>query len=208
MINWISNWSQGIVVSVIVGTIIEMVLPEGNCKKYVKVIIGIYILISIISPITAKFTGKTIKVSDIIDLDEYIESVENSNVNLRDSLELNNASNIKEMYINGLKSDIKNKLYDKGYNILNLSIDIEDSDEYKIRSMEIKVEKVKESENQNESLNFSIENNEINIGEIEIGKQENGSINTDEVIIKEEIKSIKEYLSTVYDVDEKRITIN
>ena len=50
MINWISNWAQGIIVAVIIGTIIEMVLPEGNCKKYVKVVIGIYILFSIISP--------------------------------------------------------------------------------------------------------------------------------------------------------------
>ena len=39
MINWISNWAQGIIVAVIIGTIIEMVLPEGNCKKYVKVLI-------------------------------------------------------------------------------------------------------------------------------------------------------------------------
>lgn len=44
MINWISNWAQGIIVAVIIGTIIEMVLPEGNCKKYVKVVIGIYII--------------------------------------------------------------------------------------------------------------------------------------------------------------------
>ena len=30
---WISNWAGGIIVAVIIGTVIEMVLPEGNCKK-------------------------------------------------------------------------------------------------------------------------------------------------------------------------------
>ena len=47
--NWISNWIQGIIIAVIIGTIIEMLLPEGNCKKYVKVVIGVYILFSIFS---------------------------------------------------------------------------------------------------------------------------------------------------------------
>ena len=36
---WFSSWAQGIVVAVIIGTIIEMILPEGNCKKYIKVVV-------------------------------------------------------------------------------------------------------------------------------------------------------------------------
>ena len=36
MISWMSNWAQGIIVALIVGTIIEMILPNGNNKKYVK----------------------------------------------------------------------------------------------------------------------------------------------------------------------------
>lgn len=39
MISWISSWAQGIVVSVIIGTIIEMILPEGSSKKYIKIVI-------------------------------------------------------------------------------------------------------------------------------------------------------------------------
>ena len=102
MINWISNWAQGIIVAVIIGTIIEMVLPEGNCKKYVKVVIGIYILFSIISPVISKMTGKTLQVSDILELDKYIENVENNN--LYGTLDKDNTNNIKEIYINSLKN--------------------------------------------------------------------------------------------------------
>ena len=93
MINWISNWAQGIIVAVIIGTIIEMVLPEGNCKKYVKVVIGIYILFSIISPVISKMTGKTLQVSDILELDKYIENVENNN--LYGTLDKDNTNNIR-----------------------------------------------------------------------------------------------------------------
>lgn len=36
---WFSSWAQGIVVAVIIGTIIEMILPEGSSKKYIKVVV-------------------------------------------------------------------------------------------------------------------------------------------------------------------------
>ena len=76
MIEWISNWAGGIVVAVIIGTVIEMILPSGNSKKYIKVVIGIYVLFTIVSPVITKFTGETIEVSDILDLDKYVEEAE------------------------------------------------------------------------------------------------------------------------------------
>ena len=73
MVEWISGWAQGIIVAVIIATIIEMLLPEGSSKKYIKVVVGIYILFTIVSPVITKITNKEFKLSDIIDLDEYIE---------------------------------------------------------------------------------------------------------------------------------------
>ena len=128
MINWISNWAQGIIVAVIIGTIIEMVLPEGNCKKYVKVVIGIYILFSIISPVISKMTGKTLQVSDILELDKYIENVENNN--LYGTLDKDNTNNIKEIYINSLKNDIKYKIEAKGYTVGNVELEVQKNEEY------------------------------------------------------------------------------
>ena len=49
MINWIGSWVQGIVIAVVISTIIEMILPDGNIKKYVRTVIGVYIVFVIIS---------------------------------------------------------------------------------------------------------------------------------------------------------------
>ena len=46
-----SSWAKSIILAVIVSTIIQMILPEGNNKKYIKTVIGLYILFTIISPI-------------------------------------------------------------------------------------------------------------------------------------------------------------
>ena len=58
MINWLSDWAEAIIIAVIIGTIIEMLLPEGNCKKYIKVVIGIYVMFTIVNPIITKISGK------------------------------------------------------------------------------------------------------------------------------------------------------
>ena len=44
MIEWIKNWTEGIIIAVIISIIIEMLVPDGKNKKYVKVVSGIYIL--------------------------------------------------------------------------------------------------------------------------------------------------------------------
>ena len=48
MINAMSTWAKSIILAVIVSTIIQMILPEGNNKKYIKTVIGLYILFTII----------------------------------------------------------------------------------------------------------------------------------------------------------------
>ena len=77
-IEWISSWASSIIVAVIIGVVIEMILPEGNSKKYIKVVIGIYVVFTIVTPVINKFTGKEIEVSDILELDKYVEEAKES----------------------------------------------------------------------------------------------------------------------------------
>lgn len=62
MIEYISSWAGQIITAVIVVTILEMILPKGNSKKYIKTIIGIYILYIIISPVIKIAGGKEFKI--------------------------------------------------------------------------------------------------------------------------------------------------
>ena len=51
MIQFLSSWAEQIVLAVIIATIIELILPQNRNKKYIQMVIGIYILFNIISPI-------------------------------------------------------------------------------------------------------------------------------------------------------------
>lgn len=128
--NWISNWIQGIIIAVIIGTIIEMLLPEGNCKKYVKVVIGVYILFSIISPVITKVTGSEFRVSDIYDINTYIEvSTKSSQENIENSQQ----NQIKQVYITNLKNDMKQKIQEKGYSVKSLTLEISNDEQYTLK---------------------------------------------------------------------------
>ena len=50
MINFLSGWIEQISVSVIIVSIFEMIIPKGNIKKYIEIILGIYITYCIIAP--------------------------------------------------------------------------------------------------------------------------------------------------------------
>ena len=64
MISFLSSWIGQIAVSVIIVSIFEIIIPNGNLKKYIKVVLGIYIVYCMITP----FVNKN-KLFDIDDLD-------------------------------------------------------------------------------------------------------------------------------------------
>lgn len=194
--NWISGWIQGIIIAVIIGTIIEMLLPDGNCKKYIKVVIGVYILFSIVSPVITKVTGNEFRVSDIYDINTYIEvSAKSSQENIENSQQ----NQIKQVYITNLKNDMKQKIQEKGYSVKSLTLEISNDEQYTLKKIFAQVSKRKNEEN-NEVKGV----NEINItiSNTTEKQEENISIST------KEQNDLKAYLSGIYNLEEKNININ
>lgn len=198
MISWISSWAQGIIMAVIIGAIIEMILPEGNSKKYVKIVIGVYVLFTIISPVISKITGKTIQVSDILELNKYIEEIEN-NSKLYVTLDEDNSNNIKDIYESSLRNDIKAKVAAKGYNAKNIKLEIEDDEEYTLKKIDIEIYKNMEKDKKDIE---TIQNVDINIS------QKSTENDMQEKLSEKDKRKLKDYLSGVYEIDEKNININ
>ena len=205
MINDITKWASGIIIAVIIATIIEMILPEGSSKKYIKVVIGVYILFTIISPVVSKFTGKSIAVSDIIDLNQYISDFKEKE-KIQNSLQEDSSANIRDIYIGNLKSDIQNKLKIKGYNTTKIELDVGYDDNYTLNKISLTVTKIKEKENSENKEENNINNtvissvNDININvsnqNINNTVQDNASSNnTKSSLSSSDKKKIKEYLS-------------
>lgn len=201
MIDWISTWAQSIIIAVIIATIIEMILPSGSSKKYIKVVTGVYILFTIISPVITKFTGKTLAVSDILELDSYVNEIKQKEVS-QNLLAENNSSSIKDIYTANLKSDIKNKLKQKGYSANNIVLTVGDDENYTLNKIELDIEKIKEDKQEVNEIE-AVNQINITISNSVVEKNKNKSS-----ILDKEKEKIKQYLSSVYEIDEKDILVN
>lgn len=220
---WVSGWIQGIIIAVIISTIIEMILPEGNSKKYIKVVIGVYILFSIVSPVIGKITGNEFRVSDIFDLDKYIETSKNSG-GLQNKLADQNENQIKEIYLNSIKNDIKEKIANRGYVVNSVKVEVEEDEQYTLKKIILQISKSSEDINTNtehnntkqivENVNevkielVAAQNNETSNSENSSDSSELNSQNKKENISSQVKKELKEYLSGVYEISIKNIFIN
>ncbi len=197
MVAFFSSWAQGIIVAVIVATIVELLLPNGSSKKYVKVVVGIYILFSIIAPVVNEFANQDINANEIFNLDKYEEKMENSNNSILQKIESNNSRTVKDIYVSNLEADIKAKLKDKGYEVTSIYIKAKDDENYTIEKISMTIKKNEKKETRNE----------ITIGTITINKSKNNTV-TDEEISRQNKQEIKEYLAKTYDISEKIMDIN
>lgn len=186
----ISSWASGIIISVILSTLIEMIIPDGKNKKYIKTIIGIFILFTIIAPIVSNFTNKN------IDFDAILAS-SNYKYNEVDLNSINTDSTILDTYDNKLKEEIKEKLNNKGYEVQNINLEIgKQKNDYGI------INKVTLNISKKENKNEIKEINEIQIN------TKNKNINEEKKLDEAEIKEIVNYLSSEYQIDKNNIKVN
>lgn len=167
MIDFFSSWGQGIIVAVIIGTIIEMILPEGSSKKYIKVVIGIYILFTIISPFIQKFSGSKLSAENILNTEKYEKMMAKGSNTISQKLEDNNSRTIKDIYTENLKTDIKAKLKEKDYEAESIYLRVSDDGNYTIEKLQIKL-LATENKNNGNTETKKVEINSVNVEKIEI----------------------------------------
>lgn len=191
MINEISSWTSNIVVAVVVATILEMILPNSKNKKYIKTVIGVFILFTIILPIVEKFTN----------FDFSLDSVIASANVYNEPKEINSNNYIQNVYIDNLKKDLSKKISEKGYTAENIEIHVnmKDGEEYgKINEISFNMEKETFEKNENQID----EVNEISV----VIKKEDESRHIKKIQQKE-IEEIQEYIATTYGVDIQNVKI-
>ena len=201
MIEWITNWAQGIIIAVIIATIIEMILPNGSCKKYIKVVIGVYILFSIISPVISKITGKGFNISEELNLEEFYTEVDSKAI--YNSLDKNNSNNIMDIYVSNLKSDIISKLKNKGYETIECEVKIKNEETYEIEALNLNLKKIKSNNADTEEENNNEDDNDKNNSK---NNTNNKDYNSDLTVYEK--NKVKEYLETTYEINKKSININ
>ena len=177
-----------------------MILPNSKSKKYIKIIIGIFIVYTVISPVIGSFKGEDL--NNYIKVENYIQS--SSNALQTNEVSDNAQSSIKKIYAQNLQNDLKIKLKEKGYISNNINISISNDDKYNIERIDIKVDEKVTNSNQDEKQVKTIVDN---IKAIKIKVKKDDSQNN-AIITENDKNEIKEYIKQIYQIDLNNINVS
>ena len=208
MIEFFSSWAKGIGVTVVIISIIEMLLPNNNSKKYIRMVLGIYLIFNIVSPL---IKNKDILNVNNINLNETTISTSSEEV---DQTSMN--KRIKKLYEQELEKDITKKLKEKGYEVkvcsVTTQVSTNETEETKINKIKVSIDKTNDTNKTKEKNTESkivaeiqkIKKIDTNIGEDkhENEKQDNKNID------KSDIQNIKKFLIDEYGVNENCLEIS
>ncbi len=205
MIEFISSWVKGLGVAIVIVSILEMILPNNKTKKYIKMVLGIYIIFNIISPVVKNKDKLNL---ENLNLNNYTAStsasVDQTSMNKR----------IEILYENELEKDITTKLKEKGYKLSECKVTAEidenenNKDETKISNIKIKVEKKVAKQQEENNVENKIVTGIQQIKKVDIGKAKEKETKNSSKISKAELEDIKKFLIEEYEVNEKCLEIN
>jgi len=200
MIDFLREWIEQIAVAVIIASIFEMILPDGKTKKYIKMILGVFIVFNMISPFVNGSTLYDFNVNDIVS--DYMGEIK---VNDTDS---SIDSKVEELYIEELEKDIVNTIEEQGYIVSSCDIEAvvySDNEEAGISKINITISsKNDDSTEESEHLEIS----DVEEVEIEVNIDNTNNNEKNNSITEKDIKKLKKYLSDYYEIDKDIININ
>lgn len=210
MINFLSSWVKNLSLALIVVSILEMILPNNKTKKYVKVIMGLYILFSIIQPFVENSESLNL---DNFNLEEYIQ-LETEQVSTNSEVDQTSMDlRLNQMYMEQLEEDITEKLKEKSYELdtcdVKAHISQEDSG---IEKITIRVyRKLTDNKQEESTIEDKLVNEiqKIDKVDVSVGNKENdGETQETSKITKTDIKIIKDFLINEYGVREECLRIS
>lgn len=193
IVNFISSWLKDIVVLFILISIAGLIMPKGNMKKYIDLVIGLLIIFTIISPF-AKLIKMDFNLSEAVF--NYSRPVDNLNIS-SEEFYIEQEKQIESVYKDKIKSELIKLIEDQStYKVVDISIELFDStDKY----------------GEVEYLKLMVTEDDINKNNISIRKVEPVDIKGEQkkVQIDDEnkYKDLKEIIETKYSISKNKINI-
>ena len=135
MFNIVKGWISMILVIGIVFTLMRMIMPNTNLKKYIESIIGIVTIISIITPVLYYISNYNLTEKISENIGEILSRQEETN-NYDSYAQINNEE-IKKEFVEKIQEDIKVKLKNKINQEPKVKVLVNDA--YNIEKVEVKL---------------------------------------------------------------------
>jgi stage III sporulation protein AF len=205
MIEGIKIWIKNIVTVIILMSFLEILVPNGKIKKYLKLIFGFIVMLIILNPIinfinnNDELENEVFKISNELTKKEY--SFINSNI------ENKQIEQLASLYKNRIEEDIVFRVESKyDVRVTRVNVEIDSSTEEKmgeIKGLELIVTEKKEKTKQE-----AIPIVKIDISDSEGKDVQNNSINGEENLNNGLMKKIQEDITNIYSLDDNKVIVS
>lgn len=203
MIEFLSSWTKGLGVTIVIVSILEMLLPNNKTKKYIRMVLGVFVIFNIISPLIQN--KEKLNLSNL-EIENYTTVQTTSSVDQTSMDE-----RINKLYEEELEKDIRKKVEEKGYKVKNVKISTtrNDDEEWEIKQIQLNIEKSQEPiKEANETVENKIVTEVQKIKKIDTRIQKEEEQKQETKITNADIQNVKKFLIEEYGVKEKCLKIN
>ena len=208
MIDYFSEWAQNVTLAIVIVSLFEMLLPNNKTKKYIKVVMGLYILFNIISPF--------VKNDFSIQLENIVENSKSQTTSTEAVDQTSMDTRLKQICKEELEKDIKQKIEGQGYIVESCKVDIKIEEQTDIEKITLKVKKEnktneekennKEEQEKQDDIQQKLVKEVQKIKKVQIGETKKNS--NEQNLSTQDISNIKNFLIKEYEVNEKCLKIN
>ncbi|WP_339062463.1 stage III sporulation protein AF [Tepidibacillus marianensis] len=213
MIEWISHWLQNIILVVLLATFVDLLLPTKNLQKYAKMVLGLIVILSIITPIFSLFS-KEFSIETIIQQwDKQTRSDEN--VPVMETLS-QNQEQINQQYQEKLIAQVETSMKQHLSSVLEnrfsitvqtvlLEAKIDEQQNWQIQHVQVNIQEgITKKVNNKDSEVKEIENVEtVSIDSNEIKQNNSNKVDVNPQLTKEIVEVIHEQ----WGLNEEQITV-
>ncbi len=183
MLSFLVSWAEQLIIALMIIILIEMIIPNNSYRKYIKIVLGIFIIYVIFSPIIKG------DIANVNIEEEISKQVKSSNISIsskNNTIDYN--KQIENTYKEKFKQNLISELKEKGYETKDIELDIKyESENITTNKLKLIIYKSKQNKNINiEKVKISEEKQEIN---------------------KEELEKIKQEISNTYNIEISKILI-
>ncbi|AZO95669.1 stage III sporulation protein AF [Halocella sp. SP3-1] len=187
------RWVKNLVFIILFTTLLEMFLPGNKMRKYVRVVMGFFIISIFISPLSAILKGDMTVMQDIIP-GKIISGNWEGIIEKGAEIEYENKTLIKDYYaekVRGRVEEVIELYYDSEQYNRDIQVDI--NDEYQLTGITVFFHRIRE--------------NVREIDPVDINKDRSGLKEKNENNIGIDSIKLKNNLSKVFQLNEKEIKI-
>lgn len=199
VVSFISSWLKDIVVLFILISIAELIMPKGNMKRYINLVIGLLIIFTIVNPF-----AKLMKLDFNLDQAIFNYSKSDDYLNNDEKFYMQQEKQIESLYKEKISNEMIELVEDKTeYKVVDISIGIIESKEKygEIDYIKLIVDKNKETKSNKISIEkvspVYIDNN---VKPISNKNSKDNDVNND-------FNELKELLSSRYSIEKEKITV-